>query len=53
MRSSIYLLLLLLVGCASNKSVDMVLLPEGKLYAEPEVVYKDEHNTVGSCRIWH
>jgi hypothetical protein len=45
--------IVLLVSCATNKGNDQVILPPGKLYVEPEVVYKDEHNTRGSCRIWH
>jgi hypothetical protein len=53
----LYTLLLLLVSCATNKSVSMVLLPEGKLYLESqsdaETVYKDEHSAGASCRVWH
>jgi hypothetical protein len=53
-RVLLYTVLLTLSACHSNRSVkDNIQLPLGKLYQEPEVVYKDEHTRGASCRIWH
>jgi len=53
----LYILVVLLSACAKDRVNDNVVLPPGKLYIESnpesEVVYKDEHNTGSSCRIWH